>query len=301
MTGNRPASEHGTCDVLPPALVAAYADGGLRGAQAWSVEAHLPGCAACRAVLASPAQAARLARNKAVVLTRTGLPQPGLAGRALARCGVPRHLLVLLSATPSLRRSWLAGVTLVLAAALGAARLAQAVAGSGAAGGGAAAQGPLAWSLMPFLVLAPLLTLVAVAAAFSARLDPAGELAVAAPVSKAWLLLVRSVAVTSTTLVPTVLAALALPGPWWLPVTALGWSLALSTVALAAATVAGPVRGAAAAGAAWLLALLAVALVAGSPAPAFGQAGQTVTPVILAAGVLVTALRRRQIDPAWMR
>jgi hypothetical protein len=72
-------------------------------------------------------------------------------------------------------------------------------------------------------------------------------------------------------------------------------------VALAAATVAGPVRGAAAAGAAWLLALLAVALVAGSPAPAFGQAGQAATLVILAAGGLVTALRHRQIDPAWMR
>lgn len=295
MTGHGPASENGTCGVLPPALVTAYADGGLRSAQAWSVEAHLPGCTACRAVLAGSAQAARLARNKAVLLARTGLPEPGPGGRALARCGVPRHLLTLLSATPSLRRSWLAGVTLVLAAALGAARLAPP--GPGPDG----AAGRLAWGLMPFLVLAPLLTLAAVAAAFSARLDPAGELAVAAPVSKAWLLLVRSVAVTGTTLVPTVLAALALPGPWWLPVTALGWSLALSTVALAAATVAGPVRGAAAAGAAWLLALLAVALVAGSPAPAFGQAGQAATLVILAAGGLVTALRHRQIDPAWMR
>jgi putative zinc finger protein len=301
------------CAVLPRELVAAYADGRLDTAQAWSVEAHLPACPDCRAALAGYADTApagpaglgragldrvRLDRNRAVLLVRLALPVPGLAGRALRRCGVSDETVALLTATPSLRRSWLAGILLVLAAALGAAWAAPAAEMPGRT---ALGHDLLSWNLVPFFVLAPLFPLVAVVIAFSAFFDPAYRLAVAAPMPKTRLLLVRSVAVIGTTLAPTVLAGLALPGPWWLPTATLLPTLAMCSVALAAGTVAGPAPGAIAACLGWLAAIAAAGLAAHSPAPIFGPRGQLAALAVLAtAGTLVTA-RRRRIDHAWMR
>jgi anti-sigma factor RsiW len=111
------------CAQLSGDLLARYASGGLDEATAWSVEAHVPACAPCRAALAAQLDGHRLERNKSVLLTRLALPPPGPAGRALRWCRVPDHVVTLLSATPSLRRSWLAGVALVLAAAIGSAYL----------------------------------------------------------------------------------------------------------------------------------------------------------------------------------
>ena len=113
----RPAQS--ACAQLRGDLLARYASGALDEATAWSVEAHVPACAPCRAVLAARLDGSRLERNKSVLLTRLALPGPGPAGRALRWCRVPDHVVTLLSATPALRRSYLAGVALVLAAAIG--------------------------------------------------------------------------------------------------------------------------------------------------------------------------------------
>lgn len=289
-----------TCTVLPATLVAAYADGRLPDAQAWSVEAHLPGCAGCRAVLADcgPAEADRLEQNRAVLLTRLGLAPPRPLRRVLRRCGVSEQVAALLTATPSLRRSWLAGILLVLAVALGAAWLAApaAVAQPPVPGGG-----PVTWNLVPFLVLAPLLPLAAVAVAFSSVLDPAYQLAVAAPVPKARLLLVRSVAVIGVTLVPTVVLGLALPGPWWLPAATLLPALALCSAALVAGTLAGPARGAIAAGTCWLAAIVVAGVVAHSPALVFGPGGQLTALAVVAVACAALVARRKHVDSALMR
>jgi hypothetical protein len=300
------------CAVLPRELIAGYADGRLDGAQAWSVEAHLPDCPECRAALAGYADAARpgtaglnrtglnrgrLERNRAVLLARLALPEPGPVRRALRRCGVSDDIVTLLTATPSLRRSWLAGILLVLAVALGAAWAAPAATAPGRT---ALGHDLLPWNLVPFFVLAPLFPLVAVAIAFSAVLDPAYKLAVAAPMPKTRLLLVRSVAVIGTTLAPTVLGGLALPGPWWLPAATLLPTLAMCSVALAAGTVAGPAPGAIAACLGWLAAVAAAGL-AHSPALIFGPRGQLAALAVLAAACTLVTARRRQIDHAWMR
>lgn len=302
-----------SCAVLPPDLVAAYAAGSLGGQAAWSVETHLPGCPFCRDVLAAgrPADQTRLDRNWAVLQVRLALPAPGPVRRVLRRCGVSDGIVALLAATPSLRRSWLAGVALVLLAALGAAWAAAVVTGPAvhgsagsdlaAPGAAVAAVGQLAWNLLPYLVLAPLLPLAAVAVAFSAVIDPAYHLAIAAPMPKARLLLIRSVAVISATLVPTVLVGLALPGPWWLAAVALLPALALCMVALALGTVAGPTRGAIAAGLCWLAAIAATGLAARGTALIFGPGGQFAALAVLAVAVAVLVSRRRYIDPAWMR
>lgn len=287
----------GGCAVLPATVVASYADGSLAIAAAWSVEAHLPGCLACRAVLAGCTEPGRLGRNRAVLLTRAGLPGPGLLGPVLERCGVPEHVRVLLAATPSLRRSWLAAVLLVLATAVGTAQLASVSIRAGAAP-------PLPpgtdWTrLAPFLMIAPLLPLAAVAAAFSQGLDPAYRLASAAPVSKAWLACVRAIAVVAATLVPAALAALALPGPWWLAVALLLPSLALCAAALGLATVVRPVVAVAGLAAGWLALGTGLAVTGRASTAAYGAAGQLVAAAVLLAGAALFITRRDKLDYGW--
>jgi hypothetical protein len=289
----RPAD--GGCPALAPGLATAYARGEIGAAATWSVEAHVPGCAACRAALAGGAQRDRLAVNRSVLLARLGLPAAGPASRVLRRCGVPEHILTILAATPSLRRSWLTGVLLALAAAVGAAYLLAPGAAARTLLGGPAAGS--AWAgLIPFLVLAPTLPLAAVAAAFSARLDPASDLATAAPVSGVWLLCVRAVAVIGATLLPTVLAALALPGPGWLPAAVLLPALAGSAAALAVSTVAGAVPAAVGVGAGWVAAVVAVGVVTDSPAPVLGPVGQLASLAVLIGAAATVAARRARFD-----
>lgn len=294
---NATGSGTGSCTVLPAALVASYADGSLAIAAAWSVEAHLPGCPACRAALADCTEAGRLGRNRALLLTRAGLPGDGLLGRVLDRCGVPGHVRVLLAATPSLRRSWLAAVLLVLAVAVGAAQVASVTIGAGTVP-------PLPsgtdWiRLAPFLMIAPLLPLASVAAAFSPALDPAYRLASAAPVSKAWLACVRAAAVVAATLAPTALAALALPGPWWLAVALLLPSLALCTAALGLATVVRPAIAIAGVAVGWLVLGTELTVTVRDSAAAYGAAGQLVAAAVLAAGAALFLTRQNKLDCEW--
>src|SRR5258708_17479240 len=123
-------------------------------AAAWSVEAHLTGCASCRSALSAQVDADRLARNRSALLVRAAVGDGGRVRRLLCRCGVPDYLLRLLAATPSLRRSWLLSVLGVLAAVAGEAA---AVRYGWISGGG---RGGRAWSrdlvaVVPFLLVAP--------------------------------------------------------------------------------------------------------------------------------------------------
>lgn len=304
------APGRGGCAQLTPDLVADYARGALAEVAAWSVEGHLPGCAACQRVLTRELDHARLDRNRSVLLTRLALPAAGPAERAVTWCGVPAYVWRLLSVTPSLRRSWLAGVALVLAAAFGAAWLAALTgsaypAGAGAAGGPG---GPLAGSwpalpagLLPFLILAPLLPLAGVAAAFHSRLDPSADLATAAPLSGIQLFCIRAVAVIAAALVPTMLVALALPGSQWLPLLVVLPALAVSAAALAASTLTEPLTAAIGAGAGWTAVAFGLTLRIGSPADAYGGPAQAAwLAVLIGAGCLLAA-RRRRLELGWSR
>jgi anti-sigma factor RsiW len=282
------------CAQVGPELLDGYLRGRLDLAAAWSVEAHVPGCPDCRAAVTAGLELDRLDRNRSVLLVRLALPSDRPLWRLLRRCRVPEHVVTLLSATPSLRRSWLAGMVLVLLAVVGWAQLA-------ARAGLGAGPGSVAGGLLPFLLLAPLLPLAAVAVAFSVRLDPSHELAVAAPVSGAWLLCVRAVAVIGATLVPTSLAALALPGPHWLPLALLLPALAVCSAALAAATVVGPEAGAAVDGVAWVAAITVAGQAGHGPASAFGRAGQLTAAAVLLAALALLAARRGRLELRWRR
>jgi hypothetical protein len=306
--GRRPdggADWHASPDMLA-AYAASEAAAHAGGAAAWSVEAHLGQCPRCRSALAAHADAERLARNRSALLVRAATGEQGRARRVLRRCGLPDHVLRLLAATPSLRLSWLLSVIGVLAVVVGEATAARYGWIPGASHGPVHAVGPgpgagyPGQGLGPFLLVAPLLVLAGVAAAFWPALNPASRLEVAAPCSGFTLLLVRAVAALAAALVPVVAAAFLLPGPGWLPVALLLPSLALCAVALAAATVVDPRAAAAMAGAlwaapaAWLAADHAPLLIAGPYAQVAGAAG-------LCAGAVVLLARRDRFEWGWMR
>jgi hypothetical protein len=239
-------------------LLASYAAGTGDEVATWSLEAHITACGRCRSALSAQVDPQRLARNRSVLLVRAALPDGGRTARLACRCGVPGHLLRLVAATPSLRRSWLLSVIGVLAVVTGEAAAVRY--------GWIRASGPRRLTgypdpevLVPFLLVAPLLVLAGVAAAFLPMFDPAHRLAVAAPFSGFTLLLARAVSALAAALVPVAAAAFLLPGPGWLPVALLLPSLALCTFTLAATTVMDPRGAAVTAGAMWALPALLLA------------------------------------------
>jgi hypothetical protein len=267
-------------------------------AEVWSVEAHLTGCASCRSAVAAHVDAGRLARNRSVLLVRAAIGDGGPLRRLLRRCGIPDYLLGVLSATPSLRASWLLSVLAVVGVT---AAEAAAVSYDWFWSGPEQLPGHVSpEALAPFLLLAPLLVLAGVAAAFLPMFDPAWRLSAAAPFSGFTLLLIRAVSALVVALIPVTGVAFALPGPGWLPFALLLPSLALSAFALAAATVMDPRAAAVVAGLAWLvpgfwLVLARVPLLVVAPGAQFASGA-----VLFACAVLVY-LRHSRFEMGWMR
>jgi hypothetical protein len=280
-------------------LLASYAAGTVGTVVVWSVEAHLTGCAPCRSALSAHVDAERLARNRSVLLVRAAIGDGGRVRRVLSRCGLPDHVLRLLGVTPSLRRSWLLSVIGVLAVVAGeAAAVRYGWIRAGVPGRLAGYRDPSV--LAPFLLLAPLLVLAGVAAAFLPMFDPACRLAVAAPFSGFTLLLIRSVSALAAALVPVVAAAFVLPGPGWLPVALLLPSLALCAFALAAATVLDPRAAAVTAGALWAVPVLLLTAVHG-PLPIVQANAQFACAAVLCACAVVLLARHDRFEWGWMR
>lgn len=278
-------------------LLAGYAAGTIYAVAVWSLEAHLSGCAHCRSALTVHVEAGRLAHNRPVLLVRAAIPGGGPVRRLLCRAGVPDHLLRLVAATPSLRRSWLLSVMGVLAVVAGEAAAVRYAwiphGGPGRLGGY-----PDPAVLAPFLLVAPLLVLAGVAAAFLPMFGPASRLAAAAPFSGFSLLLVRTLSALAAALVPVVGAAFVLPGPGWLPVALLLPSLALCAFALAAATVLDPRAAALAAGVLWVLPVLLLAA-RHVPLAIVQHDAQALCAAVIAASAVVLYLRRDRVERGW--
>ena len=191
-----------------------YAGGSAAASEAFSLEAHMVSCDVCRAQVADRFPAEPLERVWADVV-ETIDPQPARPlERVLRGLGVSDHVARLLAATPSLSLSWLSAVSAVLAFAVAAA-----YAGDG--------------GRLLFLVVAPLVPLAGVAAAYGPGIDPTYEIALAAPIRGQRLLLIRTTAAVAAGMALTGIAALALPGLDW---TAAAWllpALALSVCGLA--------------------------------------------------------------------
>ncbi len=286
------ASADGPGGHLGGEVLAAYATNRLDEVAAWSVEAHVTTCSACRVALRAFVDRDRLARNRSVLLAAAAVGEPGPARRLLSRVGVPEHLLGLLAATPSLRRSWLLSVLGVLAVVAGESVLANHLwnRGSGSTWG----------VLVPFLLVGPLLVLGGVALAFLPLFDPSHQLAAAAPFPGVNLLLARAVSALLAALLPVAVAAFFVPGPGWLPAAMLLPCLAVWCVALAAVTVVGATAAAVVSAATWVLPVIVVA--ASHPALAVVRwHAQVAWAALAAAAAVVAFVRRDRFEMGWTR
>lgn len=249
-------------------LLERYASGDIDDAQGFSVEAHLPSCAHCRAQIAPLVDDARLAQAWEGIGERLDAGRRSPVEAGLVRLGVPGHVARLLGATPALRLSWLVACTLVLAFAVLAATRRE--------------QG-LYW----FLVLAPLLPLAGIALAYGPDVDPTYEIGLAAPMRSFRLLLIRALAVLIVTTVMAAVAALALPG---LHPSAAAWlvpSLALTLASLALATRMSALVACGSLGVLWMLVAGAGWRLAQEPLVVFGATGQLACALLAALAALV--------------
>ncbi len=267
-------------------LQAAYDGGRLDTARVMAVDAHLIGCADCRAAV--PGDAAWLARSWAGVFD--GVVAPAPAARGLHRLGMPYHRIRLLTATPALRWSWLAATAAVLVFAVLAAHLA----GAGRP------------TLLVFLVVAPILPVLAVAGAYGARVDAMHEITATTPAAGPGLVLLRSATVVGVSMAMSAAAALVLPGPGWYAVAWLLPAFLLSTGSLALATTMPLPLAAGLLGTGWLAtAAGALVLSAGLSGPVqaqlFGPSAQAVYLVAALGAAAVLIVRRGRLEPGGSR
>jgi hypothetical protein len=195
-------------------------------------------------------------------------PQLGPVESLLSRIGLPGSVARLLTATPSLSFSWLGAVALTLTFAVVLAN-----------------QSPR--GVVIFLLLAPLLPVVGVAAAYGPHMDPTYEIGLASPVSSFRILLIRTTAVLATTLTLVGLFGFGLPGLDWTPAIWLLPGLALTLSSLALATWMPPLWAAGVVSGTWIGGVLVVDRVSGPIQPAFQAQAQA---VFIAVGLLATLI-----------
>jgi hypothetical protein len=203
-------------------LLAAYVRGHLDAVLGASLERHLEQCPACRANIADVVETPLLDQAWTGIQDRVERPEQPVAIRIARRWGLPEPASVLLAASASLRTAWLSSSLVALAFAFVASRF---------------SDGNRLW---PFLLVAPLIPVIGVAASYGPVTDPLESLIVTSPYGRTRLILVRALAVLTTCLPWAVLLGLMLPGPTWVAAAWLGPALAMVPVLLALAAYLGP-------------------------------------------------------------
>ncbi len=200
----------------------------------------------------------------------------GAVESLLVRAGLPNHIARLLAATPALRSpSFGAG-----AVALGFSILAD-----------YGKQDPL-----PFLVVAPLLPLGGVAAAFGPGVDPTHELALSCPVPTYRLLLIRAAAILAGASLLAGVASLTLPHLDW---TAAAWllpSLGLTIATLALATVMSPRWAVGTVASLWVAGVVISEVLSTVPDAAFRGPSQVAFFALVVVAAPLFARRRERLD-----
>jgi len=274
---------------VEPDLLDRYAAFDLGPSGRASVETHLQACASCRARVArsdiADALAPRLDAAWARAADQIDAPRSGWLHRLLTAVGVPDHLARVIGASVAFRSAWLASVVVAIVAAV------------------AIARGDL--DPVPFLLLSPLLPVVGVAASFggNSRAHNFRAFELATPFGELRLVLLRSAAVTATSIVLLGTASLVLPTTGLDAVTWLLPALALTTTTLALSTRFTPERAATGVAVGWLflVAVIAVELPRASR-PTGTDLGAIAMPLQLTALVLLVAsgwlflARRDQLD-----
>jgi len=204
------------------ALLAAYVAGGLDALDGASVEQHLIGCTDCRGRVGGLVDSADLARGWEQVRNTIERPPQPAPMRLARRLGLTEATAILLTASASLRTAWLSSSVV----AIGFAYLA-----------GMFSDGDALW---PFLLVAPLIPVLGVAASYGPLTDPLESLIVTSPFGRTRLILLRTLGVLAASLPLAFLVGLTLPGPQWVAAAWLGPALAMIPVLLALASFVGP-------------------------------------------------------------
>jgi len=255
----------------------ALADGVAGPALGASVESHLMRCGTCRARMNDLVDGDLLDLVWTAIRETVEAPKPSVVERLLGRFGVSAESGRLLVAVPAMRGAWLIGATAALLFAGGAALFAS------------------GFGLALFLLVAPLVPVMGVAAAYGGDADPSHELVVTTPYSAGRLLLLRTAAVLATSLPVAALVGLALPGPAWLAVAWLIPGLAFVSLSLAAAPFVGATYSSGAVAATWSVIAIAVSKI-GDPMDLAGPAVQVGSLVLCAAAVTTILTHFRLFD-----
>lgn len=193
-----------------------YQEGLVDRVNGASLEAHLTVCDRCRGL--AKVEDEWLRRSWAGVASRIEPGKRSVAERVLIAVGVPERIARIVAVSPSLRLSFLLALVLVIGFAVIASN----------------AQ-PSARSYVIFLGAAPLLPVAGVAMAYGRHIDPAYEMAAAAPLDAFRLLLLRAATVLTVSVAAGLAAWPLVPAPsslgfsaWLLP----ALSLVLVTLAL---------------------------------------------------------------------
>lgn len=259
-------------------LIEQYVRGRLDMGRAASVEAHLMGCERCRSGLAEalpPAVAPRLGQVWTGVRAELRVPPLPFAIRLLRRLGLSDGTAVVLAAARSMSTAWTVATTLVLAFAALAAF----------AGGDA--------GRAIYLIVAPLVPVAGVVAAFGPSGDRFAELTATTPFPPARLVLLRAAGVAVTSVPLAIGVGLLLPGTQWLAFAWLAPALAFIVTVLAASTWTDPVVAGGAVALGWSVAVGAAAR-ADDPLLPVAGAAQLAYLAAAAAVALVLAVRIRR-------
>ncbi len=251
------------------------------GITAASLEAHLLTCGRCRARVSERTSTTLVADSWRRVAAAIDEPRLSLLERVMIRLGVSESTARLLAGTPSLGLAGLGSIIVLASAAVASGRA------TDTSGG--------------FLVLAPLLPLLAIATAFAAVADPAGEAGVATPLHGIGLVLRRAVVLLVAVFMVLGAADLAV-GEVGVPVIA--WvlpALALTLGALALGTWYRAETAASGLAIVWTLAVVGVRWMDGfqtgyADTATFSPPGQAIALLVLVIATAVVVVRRDQFQ-----
>ncbi len=255
----------------------ALADGAAGPVLGAAVESHLMRCGSCRERMNDLVDCDQLDAVWAEIREAVEAPAPSMVERLLHRCGVSAESGRLLVAVPAMRGAWLLGATSALLFA------------------GVAALFASGLGLGVFLLVAPLVPVAGVAAAYGGDAEPSHEMVVTTPYSAGRLLLMRTIAVLATSLPVAVLIGLVLPAPAWLALAWLAPSLAFVSFSLATAPLVGTTFSSAAVAAIWSVVVISVSR-AGDPLDLVGPAVQIGSLVVFAGAVTAILTNYRLFD-----
>jgi hypothetical protein len=258
---------------VPADTRAAWVAGDVSAVEGASVEQHLMGCSRCRADLAGTSPPGLdLDGVWAGIVDRVEPPRPTPLARVLRTLGLGEPDSLVLGAAPAFTASWVAATAAVLVLTL------------------AAAVVDPGRTLALYLLLAPLVPVAGVAAAYGDGVDPTYELGVASPYPQLRLLLLRTTAVLVLAVPFTVLAGVALD-PWWVAVAWLAPGLAFVLLVLASTTWLPPAYASTAVALLWTTATV-VALLTDHPLALVGTWSLLLSSLAGALAVVVLVARR---------